>query len=45
MKIEETGENTYIMDPESPREMARLIHLDRFITQEMGGPLAGREVQ
>ncbi len=41
MEIDETGDNTYVMDAESPSEMARLIHLDRFITQEMGGPLTG----
>jgi ubiquinone/menaquinone biosynthesis C-methylase UbiE len=41
MENDQAGENTYVMDAESPTEMARLIHLDRFITQEMGGPLAG----
>jgi ubiquinone/menaquinone biosynthesis C-methylase UbiE len=33
--------NTYIYDPEDATELARLIHLDRVITQGMGGPLAG----
>lgn len=31
----------YVLDPESPAEMARLIQLDRFMTKGMGGPLAG----
>jgi SAM-dependent methyltransferase len=34
-------ENTYILDPESPVEMTRLIDLDRVITKAMGGPLSG----
>ena len=33
--------NGYVLDPESPTEMARLISLDRFMTQGMGGPLVG----
>ncbi|HZR44451.1 MAG TPA: methyltransferase domain-containing protein [Ktedonobacteraceae bacterium] len=33
--------NTYILDAESPTEMARLIDLHRVVTQAMGGPLAG----
>jgi ubiquinone/menaquinone biosynthesis C-methylase UbiE len=33
--------NTYVFDPESPTEMARLINQDRTITQAMGGPLSG----
>ncbi len=41
MEIEEPGESTYIIDPESPSELARLTNQDRFITREMGGPLAG----
>ena len=32
--------NTYLFDPESGAEMARLINLDRMITKCMGGPLA-----
>ncbi len=34
-------ENTYLLDPESPVELARLINLDRLATKAMGGPLAG----
>lgn len=42
MSFEQTPkENTYIIDPESAAEMARLIRLDQFTTQGMGGPLAG----
>ncbi len=33
----------YVLDPESPTEMARLINLDRFMTKGMGGPLVGVE--
>lgn len=33
--------NTYVFDPESPTEMARLITQDHVVTQAMGGPLAG----
>ncbi len=36
-----TEYNGYVLDPESPTEMARLISLDRFMTQGMGGPLSG----
>lgn len=38
--IEHSG---YVLDPESPTEMARLITLDRFLTKGMGGPLVGVE--
>jgi len=38
---ENTNQNTYIVDAESPTEMARLINLDRVLTQSMGGPLVG----
>jgi ubiquinone/menaquinone biosynthesis C-methylase UbiE len=34
-------ENTYILDPESPVEMTRLIDLDRVLTKAMGGALSG----
>ena len=34
-------ESTYILDSESPVEMARLTHQDRLMTQSMGGPLVG----
>jgi SAM-dependent methyltransferase len=37
----EDPQNGYIFDPESAPEMARLINLDRAITEAMGGPLAG----
>ncbi len=33
--------NTYMLNPEDPAETARLIDLDRTVTQEMGGPLVG----
>jgi ubiquinone/menaquinone biosynthesis C-methylase UbiE len=36
-----TEYNGYVLDPESPTEMARLISLDRFMTQGMGGPFGG----
>ncbi len=39
--MEKSEDNTYVVDTESPVEMARLIDLDRLITQGMGGPLAG----
>jgi ubiquinone/menaquinone biosynthesis C-methylase UbiE len=41
MTTDQPAENTYLLDSESPTEMARLTHLDRFITKEMGGVLAG----
>jgi ubiquinone/menaquinone biosynthesis C-methylase UbiE len=36
----QSEKNTYLLDPESPDEMARLLTLDRFLTKAMGGPLA-----
>jgi ubiquinone/menaquinone biosynthesis C-methylase UbiE len=33
--------NTYIFDPESSVEMARLLQLDKLLTRGAGGPLAG----
>ncbi len=33
--------NTYILDSESPQEMARQSQMDRLVTRAMGGPLAG----
>src|SRR5437763_13224521 len=39
--MEPTYTNTYVFDPESPTELARLINQDRVITQAMGGPLSG----
>jgi ubiquinone/menaquinone biosynthesis C-methylase UbiE len=41
MTNEASGESTYVLDSESPVEMARLINQDRITTQVMGGPLAG----
>ena len=38
---EEAAENTYVLDSESPAEMARLTNLDRMTTRSMGGPLVG----
>ncbi len=35
--------NSYMFDPESPEELARLISWDRVTTQSMGGPLVGIE--
>jgi len=39
--MEPPTSNTYVFDPESPTEMARLINQDRAVTQAMGGPLLG----
>lgn len=36
-------ENTYIFDPESPSELARLITQSHFFIEMCGGPLAGFE--
>ena len=33
--------NTYVFDPESGSEMARLINLDRLTTKGMKGPFTG----
>jgi len=33
----------YVLDPENPVEMARLINLDRFMTRGMGGSFIGVE--
>jgi SAM-dependent methyltransferase len=41
MSTDETGGNSYVYDPESPAEMARLITLDTITTKAMGGPLTG----
>src|SRR5689334_5681912 len=35
-----SNQHTYILDPESPTELARLIHFDQVVTRAMGGPLA-----
>jgi SAM-dependent methyltransferase len=39
--LESSTNNTYVFDPESPTELARLINQDRIVTQAMGGPLSG----
>ncbi len=39
--MEATPHQTYILDPYSPAELARLINQDRMLSQAMGGPLAG----
>ena len=41
VSMESSSTNTYIFDPESPTELARLINQDRTMTTAMGGPLAG----
>ncbi|HEV2659129.1 MAG TPA: methyltransferase domain-containing protein [Ktedonobacteraceae bacterium] len=38
---EAKDENTYLFDPESATEMARLIEQDRFTTEATGGPFSG----
>lgn len=40
MATHSSNEHSYILDPESPTEMARLINFDRITTKAMGGPLA-----
>lgn len=40
MTTDSSKNHTYILDPESPVEMARLIHFDQITTRAMGGPLA-----
>ncbi len=39
--MESSPRNTYVFNPESPTEMARLINQDRMLTQSMGGPFSG----
>jgi hypothetical protein len=39
--MESSSTGSYIFDPESPTEMARLINQDRVTTNSMGGPLSG----
>ena len=41
MTTDSSNENTYALDPESPEEMARLLHLDRISTKGMGGIFSG----
>jgi len=40
-RLMEPSPHTYVFDPESPTEMARLINHDRVVTQSMGGLLSG----
>ena len=40
MSQDAKNDNTYLLDTESPAEMARLINQERLLTQAMGGPLA-----
>ena len=39
--MEVNKKNGYVLDPESPTELARLIMLDRAITTSMGGVMVG----
>jgi ubiquinone/menaquinone biosynthesis C-methylase UbiE len=41
MSLDEKEDNTYLLDTESPAEMARLINQERLLTQAMNGPLVG----
>jgi ubiquinone/menaquinone biosynthesis C-methylase UbiE len=41
MTPESSNTKTYIFDSDSSAEMARLINLDHFMTQSMGGSLSG----
>ncbi len=41
MMEEDATSNTYIFDPESTTELARLINQDRVVTKAIGGPLSG----
>jgi ubiquinone/menaquinone biosynthesis C-methylase UbiE len=41
MSLDAKDDNTYLLDTESPAEMARLINQERLLTQAMGGPLVG----
>jgi ubiquinone/menaquinone biosynthesis C-methylase UbiE len=41
MSPDEKEDNTYLLDTESPAEMARLINQERLLTQAMGGSLTG----
>lgn len=40
-----SDDHTYILDPESPTEMARLITFDHVITKTMGGVLSEQSLQ
>lgn len=39
--MEPSSSHTYVLDPNSPSELARLINQDRMVTQAMSGPLSG----
>jgi SAM-dependent methyltransferase len=39
--MEPSSSHTYLLDPESASELARLINQDRMVTQAMNGPLSG----
>lgn len=39
--MEATPRHSYVLDPDSPAELARLINQDRMVTQAMHGPLSG----
>jgi ubiquinone/menaquinone biosynthesis C-methylase UbiE len=39
--MESPSSHTYVLDPESPSELARLINQERMVTQAMGGALSG----
>src|SRR6266700_3158632 len=39
--METASQNTYIFDPESAVELARLINQERVVTEAMGGALSG----
>jgi ubiquinone/menaquinone biosynthesis C-methylase UbiE len=39
--MESPSSHTYVFNPESPTEMARLINQDHMLTQSMGGPFSG----
>ena len=41
MSLDPKNDNTYLLDTESPAEMARLINQERLLTQAMNGPLVG----
>ncbi len=41
MRPDPSLNNTYVFDPESPTELARLTNQERIVTQAMGGPLSG----
>ena len=38
-------DNTYLLDAESPTELARLVNQDQMMTRAMGGPLSEQAVE